>query len=78
VSPPWKVVIVGGGFGGLSAALHLTSESVDVTMVDRRSDFHRGIRSARPPSLDSGIDAMVTAVNLHSSTEATRWSGHGP
>jgi NADH dehydrogenase len=39
VSQPWKVVIVGGGFGGLSAALHLKSPLVDVTMVDRRN-FH--------------------------------------
>jgi NADH dehydrogenase len=37
VSDPWKVVIVGGGFGGLSAALHLKSHLVDVTMVDRRN-----------------------------------------
>src|SRR5215467_9580185 len=36
-SHPWRVVIVGGGFGGLSAALHLKSQLVDVTMVDRRN-----------------------------------------
>src|SRR5215510_11039175 len=36
-SHPWKVVIVGGGFGGLSAALHLKSQLVDVTIVDRRN-----------------------------------------
>src|SRR5579872_3080586 len=29
------VVILGGGFGGLSAALHLKRTSVDVTLVDR-------------------------------------------
>ena len=34
---PWKVVIVGGGFGGLSAAQHLKSGSVDVTLIDRRN-----------------------------------------
>jgi NADH dehydrogenase len=34
---PWKVVIVGGGFGGLSAAKHLKSGSVDVTLIDRRN-----------------------------------------
>jgi NADH:ubiquinone reductase (H+-translocating) len=34
---PWKVVIVGGGFGGLSAAKRLESGSVDVTLIDRRN-----------------------------------------
>jgi NADH dehydrogenase len=37
VSKPWKVVIVGGGFGGLSAAQHLKSKLVDVTLIDRRN-----------------------------------------
>src|ERR1700739_2041730 len=34
---PWKVVIVGGGFGGLSAAKRLESGSVDVTLIVRRN-----------------------------------------
>ena len=34
-----RVVIVGGGFGGLQAALHLARLPVDVTLVDRRN-FH--------------------------------------
>jgi NADH dehydrogenase len=34
-----RVVIVGGGFGGLQAALHLTRLPLDVTLVDRRN-FH--------------------------------------
>lgn len=37
VSERRKVVIVGGGFGGLSAAQHLNSDSVDVTLIDRRN-----------------------------------------
>jgi NADH dehydrogenase len=32
-----KVVIVGGGFGGLSAAQHLNSNLVDATLIDRRN-----------------------------------------
>jgi NADH dehydrogenase FAD-containing subunit len=38
VSNACKVVIVGGGFGGLSAAQHLKSELVDLTLIDRRND----------------------------------------
>src|SRR5689334_18197671 len=34
-----RVVIVGGGFGGLQAALHLKNAGVEVTVVDRRN-FH--------------------------------------
>ena len=34
-----RVVIVGGGFGGLQAALHLKRAEVEVTLVDRRN-FH--------------------------------------
>jgi NADH dehydrogenase len=37
VRKPWKVVIVGGGFGGLRAAQNLNSDLVDVTLVDRRN-----------------------------------------
>jgi len=32
-----KVVIVGGGFGGLAAALALRGTEVDITMIDRRN-----------------------------------------
>src|SRR5215468_571556 len=32
-----KVIIIGGGFGGLSAAQALKSASVDVTLIDRRN-----------------------------------------
>ena len=34
-----RVVIVGGGFGGLQAAMHLRGAPVEVTLVDRRN-FH--------------------------------------
>src|SRR6266568_172669 len=37
MSERWKVVIVGGGFGGLSAAQQLNSNLVDVTLIDRRN-----------------------------------------
>ena len=34
-----RVLIVGGGFGGLQAALHLRHADVEITLVDRRN-FH--------------------------------------
>ena len=34
---PHRVVIVGGGFAGLEAALHLGNAAVDLTLVDRRN-----------------------------------------
>src|SRR5258708_31972603 len=37
VGEPWKVIIVGGGFGGLHAAQALKSGSVDVTLIDRHN-----------------------------------------
>src|SRR4051812_41395544 len=37
MSERWKVVIIGGGFGGLSAAQRLNSTQVDVTLIDRRN-----------------------------------------
>jgi NADH dehydrogenase len=37
MNKPWKVVIIGGGFGGLSAAQSLKSQFVDVTLIDRRN-----------------------------------------
>lgn len=37
MSNPWRVVIVGGGFGGLRAALTFKSAPVDVTLIDRRN-----------------------------------------
>jgi NADH dehydrogenase len=38
-SPPHRVVIVGGGFGGLNAAMALKRAPVQVTLIDRRN-FH--------------------------------------
>ena len=34
-----KVVVIGGGFGGLQAAVHLAGAPVELTLVDRRN-FH--------------------------------------
>src|ERR1700745_130735 len=37
VSSPWRVIIIGGGFGGLCAAQALKSDLFDVTLIDRRN-----------------------------------------
>src|ERR1700758_1752925 len=37
MSPRHRVVIIGGGFGGLCAARALKSAPVDVTLIDRRN-----------------------------------------
>jgi len=37
VNRPWRVIIVGGGFGGLRAAQALKSDLFDVTLIDRRN-----------------------------------------
>jgi NADH dehydrogenase FAD-containing subunit len=34
---PWRVILVGGGFGGLRAAQTLKSDLFDVTLIDRRN-----------------------------------------
>src|SRR5438270_7613593 len=39
MEPKHKVVILGGGFGGLAAAQKLKRASVEVTLIDRRN-FH--------------------------------------
>jgi NADH:ubiquinone reductase (H+-translocating) len=36
---PHRVVVIGGGFGGLQAATHLDKAPVDLTLIDRRN-FH--------------------------------------
>jgi NADH dehydrogenase len=35
-SAPLRIVIVGGGFGGLYAARALSGEAVGVTLIDRK------------------------------------------
>jgi NADH dehydrogenase FAD-containing subunit len=41
-----KMAII-GGFGGLSAALHLRSNLIDVTVIDRRN-YQESSRSSHP------------------------------
>jgi NADH dehydrogenase len=77
VSQPWKVVIVGGGFGGLSAVLHLTSELVDVTMVDRRNHhlFQPLLYQVATGSLSPGEIAAPLRSILRKQKNTRVWLG---
>jgi NADH dehydrogenase FAD-containing subunit len=44
MSKPWKILIVGGGFGGLNAAQQLKSDRVDLTLIDRWNVLFRAQR----------------------------------
>ena len=53
VREPWEVVILGGGFGGLSAAQHLNSKLVEVI------DFGRNEWQEWAPGLKSIEEATT-------------------
>src|SRR5256885_8969786 len=55
-----KVVIVGGGFGGLSAAKKLAGKPVDVTLVDRKN--HHTFQ----PLLFQGATSVLSAGEIAS------------
>jgi NADH dehydrogenase len=74
---PWKVVIVGGGFGGLSAAKHLKSGSVDVTLIDRRNYhlFQPLLYQVATGSLSPGEIAYPLRAVLSRQKNARVWLG---
>src|SRR5919108_4414524 len=64
-SQPWRVIIVGGGFGGLRAAQALKSAPVEVTLIDRRNYhlFQPLLYQVAPGSLSPGeIAAPLRSV----------------
>jgi NADH:ubiquinone reductase (H+-translocating) len=77
MSQPWKVVVVGGGFGGLSAALHLKSDLVDVTMVDRRNHhlFQPLLYQVATGSLSPGEIASPLRSILRKQKNTRVWLG---
>jgi NADH:ubiquinone reductase (H+-translocating) len=50
MTPRHRVIIIGGGFGGLRAARALRSALVDVTVIDRRNyhSFNHCCTRSRP------------------------------
>src|SRR5271155_4973519 len=72
-----KVVIIGGGFGGLSAAQHLHSDLVDVTVIDRRNYylFQPLLYQVATGSLSAGEVASPLRSVLSHQRNARVWLG---
>jgi NADH dehydrogenase len=77
VGERWKVVIVGGGFGGLSAAQRLNSNCVDVTLIDRRNYhlFQPLLYQVATGSLSAGEIASPLRSVLSRQTNTRVWLG---
>ena len=73
-----KVVIIGGGFGGLSAAQHLNSSLVDVTLIDRRNYhlFQPLLYQVATGSLSPGEVASPLRSVLSRQKNTRVWLGH--
>src|SRR3984885_5859800 len=76
-SEPRRVVIVGGGFGGLSAAQHLNSNLVDVTVIDRRNYhlFQPLLYQVATGSLSAGEVASPLRSVLSGQKNTSVWLG---
>ena len=67
--PRPRVVIIGGGFGGLAVAQQLGGTEIDVTVVDRRKRANRNGRGTRKGTAASAkrredhVDAPVEPLN---------------
>jgi NADH:ubiquinone reductase (H+-translocating) len=77
MNKPWQVVIVGGGFGGLSAAQHLKSNLTDVTLIDRRNYhlFQPLLYQVATGSLSPGEIAYPLRSVLSRQKNARVWLG---
>lgn len=56
------VVVVGGGFGGIAAALRLQSRGLAFTLIDLRDSFHHNVAALRA-SLQPGNILSVEIPN---------------
>src|SRR6202453_509640 len=72
-----KVVIIGGGFGGLAAAQHLNSNLVDVTLIDRRNYhlFQPLLYQVATGSLSAGEGASPLRSVLSRQKNTRVWLG---
>ena len=67
-----KVVVIGAGFGGLTAVRHLLKLAVDVTLVDKRNfhTFQPLLYQVATAGLDSASIAYPARAVLHRQTDA--------
>src|ERR1700726_2824603 len=74
-----KVVIIGGGFGGLSAAQRLNSNLIDVTVIDRRNYhlFQPLLYQVATGSLSAGEVASPLRSVLSRQKNTRVWLGTG-
>jgi NADH dehydrogenase FAD-containing subunit len=59
-SAPLRIVIVGGGFGGLYAARALSGEAVEVTLIDTRTGSSPLITEYNPKRIEEDAGARLT------------------
>src|ERR1700754_712445 len=73
-----KVVIVGGGFAGLSAAQQLSSDLLDVTLIDRRNYhlFQPLLYQVATGSLSAGEIAAPLRSVLNRQKNTRVWLGN--
>ena len=71
-----EVVIIGGGFGGLYAALSLKRAPVNVTLIDRRN-FHLFQPLLYQVAMDFARQHRVQRAHLAATGECTRAPGRG-
>ena len=57
-----KILIAGGGHGGLAAAYHLAKNGADVTVLEANSRFNMGWN--QPDSVNLNCFAMVPDISL--------------
>lgn len=64
-TPPGKYLIVGGGAGGLELAEFMTSEGVDITVIEMTDQIGNGLHATRQQLLFERIEAADVRLQKH-------------
>lgn len=59
------VVVVGGGFGGITAAQHLKSQGLKFTLIDMRDAFHHNVAALRASVQPGIVDVCYNELQHH-------------